>query len=143
MSNFLEPFAEAGQTRVLVVDDDPIFATIAQDYLSSAGYRASVAGDGVEALEMLDAHRYDIALIDLTMPRIDGFRLIALIRGAPRHRRLVIAVVTSRDDPESWSEARGLGANAVLSKPIHWPSFASRVEALLAEPSPCPIAVPA
>lgn len=121
------------KTRVLLVDDDPIFTAIAESWLASVGYETKVAADGVEALEALDAERFDVALVDLSMPRVDGFRLIGLIRGAPRHRRLVIVVVTSRNDPEAWNEARALGANAFEVKPVDWSAFPARLETMLTE----------
>jgi CheY-like chemotaxis protein len=120
------------KVRVLLVDDDPIFTAIAEARLASIGYETKAAADGVEALEMLDTEPFDAALVDLSMPRIDGFRLIALVRGAPRHRRLVIIVVTSRRDPDAWNEALALGANAFEMKPLDWKSFPARLETLLA-----------
>jgi PleD family two-component response regulator len=72
----------------------------------------------------------DIAIVDLSMPRIDGFRLISIIRHTPELMRLPIMVVTSRTDQASVDEVDRLGANKHLAKPIDWAAFASRVDAV-------------
>ena len=123
----------AAKADVLVVDDDPIFTTIAEVRLSNAGYRVRAVNDGVSALELLDSECFDAALIDLTMPRIDGFRLIGLIRGAPRLRRLGLMVVTSRLDQAAWDDALALGAHAVETKPVDWSVVAPRILKIIEE----------
>jgi DNA-binding response OmpR family regulator len=117
--------------RVLVVDDDPIFAELAATSLLAAGYEVATAADGVEALETLDRESFQAAIVDLSMPRIDGFRLIGLVRGAQRFRSLAIIVVTVHEDKEAVAEALSLGANDYMSKPIDWRSFPARVERVL------------
>jgi CheY-like chemotaxis protein len=106
--------------RVLVVDDDPIFTTMASSCLAASGFETETAGDGAEALELLEIGQFDIALIDLAMPRVDGFRLIGLIRSTPNLARLAILVVSGRRDSNSFEEALALGANAFLTKPLEW-----------------------
>lgn len=117
--------------RVLVVDDDPVFTATAAYCLGRAGYRVQTAADGVEALQLLDLERFDLAIIDLVMPRIDGFRLIALIRGAARLQQLAILVVSSRKDDAVFREATALGADATLSKPVDWPAMPARVAEII------------
>ncbi len=106
--------------RALVVDDDPIFTTMAYSCLAAAGFETDTAGDGAEALALLEVGQFDIALIDLSMPRIDGFRLIGLIRSTPTLARLAILVISGRRDASAFEEALSLGANAFLTKPVEW-----------------------
>lgn len=106
--------------RILVVDDDPIFTFLAQTRLASAGYTVHLAGDGVEALHLLESEQFDAALIDLVMPRIDGIRLIGLIRGMPRYRDLVVMVVTSRDVGAIRDDVLQMGVRAIHTKPVDW-----------------------
>lgn len=115
MSNHL-----ALRQRVLVVDDDPIFLALARSSLEGACFDVVTVSDGVEALEALAGCSFDAALIDLSMPRIDGFRLIGLVRGSPRLWRLAIVVVTARRDTEAEREALALGADGHERKPIDW-----------------------
>lgn len=105
---------------VLVVDDDPIFAAAATSSLGRAGIDVVIARDGVEALDKLEDGHFALMLVDLAMPRIDGFRLIGLVRSMPEHRHLPIMVVTGRADVGAVEEAYALGADAFQMKPIAW-----------------------
>lgn len=120
-----------GLPKVLIVDDDPVFTTMASSCLAATAFQPSIAGDGVEAIEMLETQPFDAALIDLAMPRVDGFRLISLIRNTPRLRRLGIMVISSSRDAEAFEEALALGANAFLTKPVNWPLLPVQVRYVL------------
>ena len=113
--------------HVLVVDDDRTFAMLAAEYLGQAGCIVSRAADGARAFEMLDRMRIDLAIIDLSMPTVDGLRLIGLIRGSPRLRQLAILVVSGAQSSGAFAEAMALGANAVETKPVDWSRFPDRV----------------
>lgn len=106
--------------HILLADDDPIFAELARSSLSRAGFVVQIARDGVEALEALEESDFAMALIDLSMPRVDGFRLIAFIRSTPRQHSLPIIVLSSLNDVASVEEAYALGADACFSKPVNW-----------------------
>lgn len=109
--------------RVLVADDDPIFASLASSALRRADCEVRIATDGFEAFEALERDPFGLALVDLSMPRVDGFRLIALIRSTPRLASLPIVVLSSITDGEAIEEAYALGANAFQSKPVNWELF--------------------
>ena len=121
--------------RVLIVDDDPVFTAMAEECLSDAGYGIRVATDGVEALDILETDPFDLALIDLSMPRIDGFRLIGLIRGAHRWRAMAIVVVSARHDAHAFDEAIAMGAVGYQTKPIDWLKFPEQIENFLQKPA--------
>ncbi|MGE0699469.1 MAG: response regulator [Hyphomicrobiaceae bacterium] len=118
--------------RVLVVDDDPIFTGLAAACLARAGFDVATAADGVEGLELLDSGGFDIALVDLTMPHIDGLRLIALVRGSARLHHLAIVVVSARHDEDAFREALAIGADAVETKPISWAELPERLRSAIA-----------
>lgn len=122
-----EPFLADARPRILVVDDDPLFLALARSGLATAGFDSMAVGDGVEALEALDAMPFDGALVDLAMPRIDGFRLLGLVRGAERLRRLAIIVVTGRGDMEAVEHAMALGADGYERKPVGWPGLIEKL----------------
>lgn len=121
----------APKARILIVDDDPIFTAMAEECLTGFDYEVRLATDGVEALQMFDEEKFNLALIDLSMPRIDGFRLIGLIRGAPRFKSMSIMVVSARNDKAAFDEALALGANGYQVKPVDWAEFPARVTELL------------
>lgn len=108
--------------RVLVADDDPVFQALVQTNLVNAGHIVDAVSDGAAALDAL-RQAYDVAIVDLIMPRIDGFRLIALIRSTPQLEDLPIIVLSSRSDVAAVEEAYRLGANAFETKPVNWSLF--------------------
>ncbi len=126
-----KPSADHATTRVLVADDDPIFAATAASCLRREDYVVQHAADGYEAFEALGSADFDLAMVDLSMPRIDGFRLIALIRATPRMRMLPIIVMSSRNDVAAIDEAYALGANAFQTKPINWALFPSHMAGVI------------
>ena len=116
---------------ILVVDDDPVFALLVQACLERAGHAVQVVNDGGKAIERLTGRGFDLAMIDLSMPRVDGFRLIALIRHTPRLAKLPIMVVSSRTDQKGIEEVQRLGANGFASKPVDWATLPATVETVM------------
>lgn len=82
-------------------------------------------------MEKLQANAVDAAIVDLVMPRIDGLRLIALIRATPELRKLPVLVITSEQDPSFQEEGMRVGATDFITKPVDWPSLPDRVGALI------------
>ncbi len=121
----------ASNVRILLTDDDPVFVSLAEAALQSIATTLVVAHDGAQALDQLQKQSCDIAIIDLSMPKVDGFRLIAWIRDMPQTRELPIMVVTTRDDWQALDEAYRLGANLLLTKPLNWNAFPYQVSAVL------------
>ncbi len=120
--------ADEGTTvpRVLVVDDDPTSRLLARAALKD---RISVveAENGQVAVEMLERLSFDLAVLDLDMPLVDGFGVITRARARPETRYLPIIVVTGRDDVVSIERAFALGATSFLCKPISWNVFPHQV----------------
>lgn len=113
--------------RILVVDDDPIFCTLSQKRLAECGSVIDVAHDGATALQSAGQERFDLALIDLGLPDIDGFDLITRIHAMPHAQHLPIVVVTGREDSEAIDSAYAAGATSFLTKPINWKLFEHHV----------------
>lgn len=108
------------EARVLFVDDDPILREFAQVNLASPHVQIETAGDGLEALERLATTRYDLLLVDLEMPRIDGFGLLERLRADPATAHLPVIVQTGREDVEAIDRAFHLGATSFVTKPLNW-----------------------
>lgn len=105
--------------RILFVDDDPILREFAQVNLASPAVSIDVAENGAEALQRL-TEGYDIVLLDLEMPVLDGFGALAAIRANPRTRDLAVIVQTGREDVEAIDRAFRLGATSFVTKPLNW-----------------------
>lgn len=106
--------------RLLFVDDDPILREFAQVNLASPSACIETAAHGAEALERLSAADYDLVLLDLEMPVLNGFDTLAAIRANPRTAGMPVIVQTGREDVEAIDKAFRLGATSFVIKPLHW-----------------------
>jgi PleD family two-component response regulator len=106
--------------RILFVDDDPILREFAVVHLSTEKARVRVAGDGLEALEQLNAEPFDLVLLDLEMPNMDGFELLEKLRFTDQFRTLPVIVVTGREDVAAIDRAFLAGATSFVVKPLNW-----------------------
>ena len=106
--------------RILFVDDDPILREFAVVHLSTERAKVKVAGDGLEALQALAAEPFDLVLLDLEMPRMDGFEFLEKLRGSDQFRTLPVIVVTGREDVTAIDRAYLAGATSFVVKPLNW-----------------------
>lgn len=113
-------FVTLEQTRILVADDDPILREFATVHLSTPNVEVETAEDGFAALQRLKQGDIDIALIDLDMPRMDGFELITCLRADDKLKHLPVVVVTGREDMQAVDRAYALGATSFVIKPLNW-----------------------
>jgi two-component system, sensor histidine kinase and response regulator len=107
-------------TRILVADDDPILCEFASVHLSSPTAVIETAADGVAALSLLAEGQFDVALVDIAMPELDGFALLEKIRAEPKLRHLPVIMLTGLEDIASIDRAFSLGANSFVTKPVNW-----------------------
>lgn len=106
--------------HLLFVDDDPILCEFAKVHLASEKGRVSVALDGEEALTKIRADGADLVLLDLQMPRLDGFGVLEALRADEATRRLPVIVITGREDVVAIDRAFAMGASSFIVKPINW-----------------------
>ena len=103
--------------RALIVDDDENYRFLLSSIVSRFGFTTATAGDGTQALEILDiAPPFDLLLIDLQMPRVDGLETISSIRADPRFAESFAVMVTGHDDVQTKIEALRLGYDDYISK---------------------------
>lgn len=107
-------------TRILFVDDDLILAEFAKVHLSTPTTTVESAADGLEAYERLCNEPFDIVLLDIEMPKLDGFALLERLRAEPRFAQLPIVMLTGREDIASIDRAFQLGASSFITKPLNW-----------------------
>jgi len=112
------PHGGPGGRMALVVDDSLSVRRVLTPTLERDGWQVLGAKDGVEALEILSWARPQVAILDIEMPRMDGYELLAMIRGGTEHRDLPIAMLTSRAGEKHSRKALDLGASAYLIKPF-------------------------
>ncbi len=115
--------------RALVVEDDPDLARQMKEALDGAGYATDVAGDGEEGHYLGDVEPYDIAILDLGLPKQDG--VTVLQRWRKDGRRMPVLILTARD---RWSEKVAgfdAGADDYVTKPFHMEELLARIRALV------------
>lgn len=112
-----EPEPVQKQTVALVVDDSITMRRVTQRLLERNGFRVVLAKDGVEAISMLQDHRPDIILLDVEMPRMDGYEFARHVRNDPAVNRVPIIMVTSRVSEKHRARAIEIGVNDYLGKP--------------------------
>ncbi|HEV7920233.1 MAG TPA: ATP-binding protein [Thermoanaerobaculia bacterium] len=121
--------------RVLVAEDHPVNQEFAAEALRRIGHDVSVASDGAEALKMMTRERFDVVLMDVQMPNLDGLEVTRRYRENEKHGRtriLALTAHTSREDRERCLES---GMDEVLTKPLGLGQLA----AFLGEPEPPPL----
>lgn len=133
-----EPFKTAAHrppafetAHILVIDDDPILREFAKLHLTTDHIQVDIACDGGEAWNMLRSGKFDLALVNLEMPVMDGYELMLHIRGHPTLRHLPVVVVTGLDDMSSIDRAYATGATAFAVKPLNWRLLAHQLSYVL------------
>jgi CheY-like chemotaxis protein len=131
----LEPTAagvfSGHEARALVVDDDPILRSLVAARLGGIVDQVVEAADGLDAWRLLASERFQLALVDIMMPNLDGLALIQCVRGHPRTRHMPIVVITSSHDRSSIEKALAAGASAFMTKPLTWSTFDAHIQHLL------------
>ena len=117
------------QVRILVVEDERKVANFIRQGLAEEGHTVEVAADGAVALDLLEGPPYDLVVLDLMLPKVDGFEILKLARA----RRLTtpVLVLTARDSVADKVRGLDLGADDYLTKPFSFDEFLARVRALL------------
>jgi chemosensory pili system protein ChpA (sensor histidine kinase/response regulator) len=129
----LTPPAAPAQPTVMVVDDSLTVRKITSRLLEREGYQVLTAKDGVDALAQMKDVLPGVMLVDIEMPRMDGFDLTRNLRGDPRTRGVPIIMISSRTADKHRSQAAGLGVDVFLGKPYPEAELLQHVAAYLAK----------
>ncbi len=116
---------------ILIVDDDPVACSLMRATLESDGFSVIEASDGIEGCRLYEEHRPDLMLVDVVMPRMDGYELCRELRGRSASAFVPIVVVTSLDDIPSIARAYDAGATDFIPKPVNWLVLNHRVRYIL------------
>jgi len=122
--------------RILIVEDEPEFAALLELWVTRAGYAASSASSGNDALRRFYEDHPDLVILDVALPGLDGWQVIERIR---EFSRVPIILVTARSAEADKIHGLKLGADDYITKPLSFPELLARVEAALrraATPTP-------
>jgi DNA-binding response OmpR family regulator len=123
----------AAMTTILVVDDEPSIVELVRFTLEDADVRVVEASDGAEALILARRIKPDLVLLDVQMPRLDGFEVCRQLRREPAFARTPIIMLTAAGQQADRTRGLGAGADEYLTKPFSPLALLALVEALLPE----------
>jgi len=115
--------------RVLIVDDDVNTLEILRRWLAKEGYSTVSAGDGQACLDALAKERFDIVLLDVMMPGVDGLQVCERMRENAEWRKIPVLLLTAKDDIETRTRGMALGVSEYLTKPINKQDLFARLRA--------------
>ncbi|HEU5348672.1 MAG TPA: response regulator, partial [Ktedonobacterales bacterium] len=130
----VQPLPREHVPQVLVVDDSISMRRALEVMLTSVGYEVRVARDGVEALGMMITDLPDVMVLDIEMPRLDGFELLSVISGNEALAHVPVVILTSRAAEKHHRRAKALGARAYLTKPCPDEVLITTLQRVLREP---------
>ena len=115
--------------RILIAEDDAALASFLRKGLEAEYHATDIAKDGADAMEKLQTIEYDLMVLDLNLPKVDGVEVLKLVR--TKRAGLLIIVLTARNRVEDRVETLDLGADDYLVKPFSFSELSARVRALL------------
>ena len=117
--------------KVLIVDDEPNIVLSVEFLMKREGYEVATAGDGQEALDKLPQIRPDLMILDVMMPRKNGFEVCATVRDDPQFATLPILMLTAKGREAEMKKGISLGADAYITKPFSTHDLVAKVHELL------------
>ncbi|HVH10732.1 MAG TPA: type II/IV secretion system protein [Gemmatimonadales bacterium] len=117
--------------KVLLVDDEDSLRKVMRDLLERDGYDVTEARDGVHALDQIDRVGPDIIVLDLNLPRLDGYGVLSHLRSRPATASIPVIVLTAKGDEDNEVRVFELGADDFLTKPFRARALSARLEAVL------------
>lgn len=114
--------------RILIVEDDFDIQELLQNFLQEAGYQTAAAKDGVEAVSLFSKERFDLILLDIMLPKIDGFTVCELIR---RQSQIPIIMLTALGGEEEQIRGLDLQVDDYITKPFSMPVLVRKIAAVL------------
>lgn len=121
----------ADKSRILVVDDEEALRTVLSSELAGVGYDIESAADGDEAISLVQAKKFDLVLLDIKMPKVDGFEVLKFIKKSYPSVRVIM--LTGFADLKNAIESKKHGAEDFVSKPYDLVDLLTTIERVLSE----------
>ncbi|MEK7250812.1 MAG: response regulator [Bacteroidota bacterium] len=122
----------AEKRKILVVDDEDALRTVLSAELNSEGYDVATAADGTEALAELQKSTFDLVLLDIKMPNMNGFEVLKVIK--EKHTSTKVIMLTGFADLKNAIESKKLGAEDFVSKPYDLVDLLTTIDRVMSEP---------
>lgn len=119
--------------KILLIDDEPEILKLLAKRLEDAGFEVITAPDGIEGLDKARATNPDLILLDILMPRIDGFDVCRLLKFDERYKNIPILLLTAKTQDADKETGRKVGANGYITKPFESSDLIAKIRELLGE----------
>ncbi len=117
--------------KILAIDDSATNVALLTGVLSEIGYEIENAPNGKDALKIMEKSLPDLILLDLMMPRLNGFQFLEIMAASESFKKVPVIVISARTNSQSIKQAMDLGAKAFLKKPVDIDELVEQVELLL------------
>ncbi len=118
--------------KILVVDDDPNIVNLIRAFLSKIGFEIMEANDGLDGLQKARTENPDLIILDVMLPKLDGFKFARLLKFDELHRDTPILMLTAKSDEKDEKTGKAMGADAYLTKPFKNQELIDQVKSLVA-----------
>lgn len=125
----------SSKTRILIVDDEADLVSVLRIGLEIEGFEVIAASDGEEGLRKAREERPDLVVLDLMLPKLDGYRVCRALKFDERYRGLPIVILSARSGEQDRRLAFDMGADAFVSKPYDMAALVKLIRARLRAPS--------
>ena len=117
--------------RILIVDDEPNIVLSLEFLMKREGYDPTIASDGEAALKSVAAEPPDLVILDVMLPKMNGFDVCRHVKGDPRWRDIKILMLTAKGRDTEMAKGLGLGADAYVTKPFSTKDLVAQINQLL------------
>ena len=121
------------EKQILIVDDEPDMVDMLKIRLEAAGYSTIAAGDGQEALRLAREGKPDLIILDLMLPKLDGYKVCRLLKFDKKYKHIPIIMFTARAQDSDIKLGKDIGADAYVTKPFDAQVLMGKVRQLLGE----------
>ncbi len=118
MKEVLNPEIDPKTVKILVVDDIPLNVLLVKKMLQPLGFETSEAEDGVVAMEKIEADKPNLILLDLMMPRMDGFEVLRRLRASDDTKSIPVIILSALNSNDDVAKGISMGAEDYITKPI-------------------------
>ena len=119
--------------KILVVDDEQDLVETVKFRLEASGFEVSSAYDGQEGLDKAKAEKPDLILLDLMLPKLDGYKVCRMLKFDEDYKHIPIIMLTARSQETDKTKGEAVGANKYMTKPWEWKELLAAINELLGE----------
>ncbi len=125
-----------GKPRILVVDDEPLIVKMLTKHFEAEGFTVLVARDGYDALTKARAESPDLILLDVILPKLNGYEVCTMLKQDTRYQRIPIVMLTAKGKEKDQQLGKDCGADIYLTKPFRIEPLLEQIRSLLGTPNP-------